>query len=223
MGIMGRQNRDSFMWGMTAFNMGSYYYFGIPKNGVLTHRKFFKECGWEEKPVWDFHQRGISTDVIIIAHIRNPVERYIRGIVQSLIGEGKDMSFLEKISDDPTLLFYVLTSVNDNHTSPFSPMIPPSISPYQINWIPMDHPKRSANFFLNQLFREINLPYTIGEENVVHKADPEVKQMQNFVREQMLDSDGKLRKKFNTFRSAVLSEDENIYRHVMRQYKVRQF
>ena len=222
---MGRQNRDSFLWGSTSLNMGKYYYFGIPKNGVLAHKKFFKDHGWKEEPVWNLHENKISTDVIIIAHIRNPIERYIRGVVESLLtstGKAKDMSFLEKIKDDPTSLFYMLTSVNDNHTAPFSPMIPPSISPYQINWIPMDHPKWSSNFLLNQLFRELNLPYIIGEENIIHKAGPKVKQMQNFIRERMLNSDGTLKKEFCTFHSAILSEDQNIYNYVMAQYNARE-
>ena len=219
---MGRQNKDSHVPGIWALRKSNYVYLNIPKNGFITHQKFFNERGWNEEPVWSVHEDIISTDVTIIAHIRNPIERYIRGIVQSLLGENKDISFLEKMEDDPTALFCILTSVNDQHTTPISPMIPSSISPYQINWIPMDHPKWSANFLLNQLFRELSLPYVIGEEDVIHKADSKAKRMQDFVRKKMLNPDGTLRKEFNKFRSAILSEDFNIYNHVMHRYCARE-
>ena len=216
-----RQNRTSHVSGIQAFMKAQYVYLAIPKNGLCTHTEFFQKKGWKGRHITDLANH-CGTGLTFIGHIRKPINRYIKGITQSLKNDEKVGDFIRKMKEDPTYLRYVLTSVNDDHTSSIWSMFPPQISPYQVNWIPMDHPKWDSNFLTNQLFRELNLPYKIEKSDITHISDKEPKAVQKFITEKMCWPNGDLRPGWGAFESAVLSEDQNIYNHVMRQYKVRE-
>jgi hypothetical protein len=216
-----RQNRWSIVPGIQAFCRGDFVYLAIPKNGLCTHTEFFQRKGWKPKHIWDLAME-CNTNRVFIGHIRKPINRYIKGITQSLKNDEKITVFMKKMERDPSFLRYVLTSVNDDHTSPFTDMFPPTISPYQVNWIPMDHPKWDSNFLLNQLFREFNLPYVIEKKDIVHKSDEKPLELQKYIREKMCFPNGDIRPGWGAFERTMLGQDQLVYNHVMQQYKVRE-
>jgi hypothetical protein len=220
-----RQNRISHVSGIQAFCKANYVYLAIPKNGLCTHTEFFERKGWRPRNIMELGS-VCGTQLIYISHIRKPINRYIKGIVQSFKNSDTIDGFIEKMEKDPTYLRHILTSTNDDHTSSIWSMFPPQISPYQVNWIPMDHPKWSSNFLTNQLFRELNLPYKIEDEDITHISDEYPKKVQQYITKKMLekDRDGNiiLQHGYGAFFSSLLSEDQNIYDYVMAQYKVRE-
>ena len=100
----------------------------------------------------------------------------VESIISKDILQPKDFDFIERmIVENPRWVDYITTAVTDDHTCPISNMIPSFISPYQINWIPLDHPEFNSNFLLNHFFREHNLPIKIKENKVLNKAEIEAK------------------------------------------------
>lgn len=222
---MTRQHWATLSSGIQAFRRGTFYYFAIPKNGLTTFIEFFEKRKWQRVNIWNEFSHG-NTNITIFAHIRNPYERYIKGIVESIISKDlmhpKDFDFIENmIVENPRWADYITTAVTDDHTGPFSNMIPSFISPYQINWIPLDHPEFNSNFLLNHFFREHNLPIKINEDKVLNKAQPETKKMREILRKHMYRSDEYAEHARQFFEKSIMSEDVQIYNHVMRQYEVK--
>ena len=216
-------NRINHVSGIQAFFKSNYVYLAIPKNGLCSHSEYFLRKGWQPRHIWEW---GIqcTTELTFFSHIRNPVNRYVKGIVQSLKNNDMIPNFIERMEKEPDLLKYVLTSVNDDHTSPITSMFPPTISPYQVNWIPMDHPnpKWNSNFLTNQFFREVNLPYKIEKKDVVHVSDQQHRRVQDYVKHKMFNEKNAPRRGYGCFYTAVMAGDDLLYKHVMRQFKVRE-
>ena len=219
-----QRTRESHVSAIQAFQRGKYVYLAIPKNGLCTHSEFFLRKGWTPRHIWEWGHNS-TADLVFFSHIRDPYNRYAKGLVQSLKNADLIPEFLERMKKDPTYLRYVLTSVNDDHTSPISEMFPPTISPFQVNWIPMDHPnpKWTSDFLTNQFFREYNLPYKLTLKDRTHVSDKHHRKVQDFIKNKIYNSrNGNPREGYGFFYTTVLSKDMVLYKHVMRQYKSKE-
>ena len=83
---MTRQHWATLATGIQVFRRGTFYYFAIPKNGLTTFTEFFEKRKWQRVNLWNEFSHG-NTNITIFAHIRNPYERYIKGVVESIISK----------------------------------------------------------------------------------------------------------------------------------------
>jgi len=142
---------------------GKYIYIGIAKNAYTTHTGFLEtQCGWEKQAsLYSIVENGTKEckpeELIYFSHIRNPIDRYIKGIARvlpSLYRNNQTLSFERLKTVDDELLELAFTSFYDHHLTPLFNIIPPNMDPYSINWIPLDHHTHSSEELTNHVFKK---------------------------------------------------------------------
>ena len=101
-------------------------------------------------------------------------------MVESLISkdlfQSKDFDFIKRMMvENPRWVDYITTTLTDDHTCPISNMIPSFISPYQINWIPLDHPEFNSNFFVKSFLSE-NIIFQLKSKRIEYYINQKLKQ-----------------------------------------------
>lgn len=203
---------------------GKYIYIGIPKNAYSTHTVFLeKQCGWEkQRSLYSISEKGTEEykpeELIYFSHIRNPIDRYIKGIARVLFALYKNKQTLSferlKFADDE-ILKLIFTSVYDQHLTPLFNIIPPNMDPYSINWIPLDHHTYSSEELTNHIFKKYDLNIIIEKKSRRNVSNLEGLELQNFIRSKILNENGEPKKFFNHFYELFLSKDDKLYNHVI--------
>ena len=220
--------RNKFHHGIQSYSNGGTdniesVYFAIPKNGLCTFSGFFKERKWKYLSNWDAFKNG--EQYFFFGHIQNPYMRHVKGLTETAIRTLGDLKGIpDKLRSDRDLLQMLLTSVNDEHCSPITKMLPPYVNPYSVNWIPLDY-KIESEVLTNQFFDEYGFGYKIKKSHRAHVSGVVEKEIQEIIRKELfVDSDWpwpNIREGYTAFFNIVLAEDLLLYEHVLRQYDRR--
>ena len=203
---------------------GKYIYIGIAKNAYTTHTGFLEtQCGWEKQAsLYSIVEKGTKEckpeELIYFSHIRNPIDRYIKGIARvlpPLYRNDQTLSFERLKSVDDELLELIFTSVYDHHLTPLFNIIPPNMDPYSINWIPLDHHTHSSEELTNHIFKKYDLNITIEKRNRSNVSNPEGLELQKFIRSKIFNENGTPKRFFGYFYEMFLSKDVKLYNHVI--------
>jgi hypothetical protein len=210
---------------MLAYTKDNFVYISIPKNGCTTFSNLCEKNGWDEINLLDAHLD--LTDKVIWAHITDPEERYIKGIIQYLI-LNPSLSI-----DDPALGRLLVSGVFDVHTYSLNMLMGPKIV-LPINWIPLDcpitdyrivqhnKPIYNGDKLTNIFFEEYGIDLWVTEQdhlNVTASKPIEEVAIRIALKEKVIANRQMYRKNYNQVLANFLLPDILLYRKVCDQYK----
>tara|TARA_R100000030_G_scaffold39865_2_gene29898 strand:- start:1855 stop:2709 length:855 start_codon:yes stop_codon:yes gene_type:complete len=169
--------------------------------------------------------------------IRNPHSRHTKGIVEQFTRLSGEISWIDAFSEkerppyvthgpfvgdwivkelerNPALLNFVLTSSEDQHSIPVTSLLPPTLNPYSITWIPIDY-EIPTEELINLFFLKNNIRLRITKGERVHVSDPDIKRAQNYIEDKKKDNESYWR----NYTPHVLGDDMYLYNHVISQHE----
>ncbi len=180
-------------------------YCAIPKNASSYFASTFsgKEFNWKTiKP------EDINSETILFCHIRDPKERFIKGLVQVFKTHNFIKYFkLEQNYENP--LFLKL--FNDYHLIPISEWLEGYI--HRMNFILLDHPTILANKLTNEFLEKHNIKDKFVEGSKANISSQQIQEAQDLIRKQLLTVKGK--EIYETYIEPELKIDIEIYNKVI--------
>lgn len=203
----------------------NFVYLSIPKNGCTTFSQLCANNGWQLINITD---TPIDlTNKVIWAHITDPEERYIKGIIQYLT-LNPDISI-----DDPTVGKMLISGVFDCHTYSISMLLGSNFN-LPIHWIPLDvdfkdhrvrqvnKPIYNGNSLTNIFFEEHSIDLQVTDQdklNCTLEMPADDIAGQRALKEKVLALKQKYLKNYYQVLANFLWDDVLLYRKICDQYK----
>jgi hypothetical protein len=148
---------------MTAYRFKNLVYIPVFKNASTTYSNFFQSIGWVP---WLVDHINWKIDTIF-AHISDPYQRHIKGLVEFLASRD-----LLNHLDSPEFLKLVSHGFFDQHSYPLHMMFGSNVE--DILWIPCDHPGIASEHATCRFLQKFDIcvtPDMIQRRYVTKSAD----------------------------------------------------
>ncbi len=155
-------------------------YFPIFKNANTYFKRYFSQRGWKSIP-----PEKLNKDVICFCHIRNPKERFIKGLTQVFESHGFSDEYKDRLGSN--VIF--LRIFHDQHLIPISEWLEGYMD--RMKFIVMDHPKYTCNEITNIFLEQHNIEKKVPLDGISRKSALRVLEIQDLIREQLLTDKGK--------------------------------
>lgn len=214
---------------MRAYTKDNFVYISIPKNGCTTFSQLCINNGWKSidtrDPLIDL------TDKVIRAHITDPEERYVKGIIQYLI-LNPEISI-----DDPMVGRMIISGVFDIHTYSLNMLLGPQYN-LPIHWIPLDasftdyriiqlnKPVYNGDDLTNMFFEENGIDLRVTkQDHLNYTADMPASQIaiRSMLKEKVLVLRQKYKENYYQVLANFLGSDIALYRRICNQYKEKYY